>query len=162
MQTERERLAGAARRIAEIGWDVDPVSGCWNWRGPTYNGRAKYNLSTGTRNVARILWEAEHGIPAPGLEVCHTCHNKLCVNLDHCFLGTHARNMEDTRGVPKRKSGRRPTITQQQDEHVRRLYDAGASMSEAAGELGVGVDVIRSSIRRTGAVRSPGRRRKVA
>lgn len=56
----------------------------------------------GTRSVKGQRWQAhryayfqKHGPIPEGLEVCHSCNVKLCVNVDHLYLASHQKNMQD-------------------------------------------------------------------
>lgn len=47
------------------------------------------------RNASRYVWMLANGDPGP-LHVLHTCDNSMCVNIRHLYLGTHARNVQDS------------------------------------------------------------------
>lgn len=67
---------------------------CWIWtgskRGPLY-GRFQINHKRYSAHKISLLIV---GVVVPkGLEIDHTCRNKICVNPDHLEPVTHAENM---------------------------------------------------------------------
>lgn len=78
--------------------------GCWLWAGAV-RGRVgnqygfiyilgrPVRLAMGTHRFSWILANKQD-IPH-GMEICHSCDERLCVNPDHLFLGTQEDNMKD-------------------------------------------------------------------
>ena len=76
---------------------INAVTDCWEWQ------LSKNNIGYGLirdgkkmRTVHRASYE-EHTntkIP-PGICVCHTCDNPLCINPQHLWLGTRKQNTKD-------------------------------------------------------------------
>lgn len=76
--------------------------GCTIWKGVTdRNGYGKLRVNGRMVYAHRYAFEREHGPIPEGVEVDHTCWNRVCVNVEHLRLATHAENSRNLSGVRK-------------------------------------------------------------
>lgn len=86
-------------RIDEFWKKIDKKSDneCWNWLGIVRRKDGYGVLSINYREVGahRVAYLLHNKEIQHGLHVCHSCHNKLCCNPHHLYLGDAKINCND-------------------------------------------------------------------
>lgn len=124
------------------------ASGCWEWQGSKRSGYGRMIVGSrkdGTRrsdSAHRISYIVHHGEIPDGIEVCHRCDNRCCVNPDHLFIGTHQENMNDreSKGRNKPQSGEkngRAKLDKADVLRIREKREKGVPFQKLADEYGV-------------------------
>lgn len=127
---------------------VDSESECWNWTGSKRGGYGRLVIgsrTSGTRksvSAHRLSHELFIGQIPEGLEVCHRCDNRACVNPDHLFAGTKQENMDDREAKgrnnpPRGEKNGSSKLTEKDVISMRRLRASGWIYSEIARRFGV-------------------------
>ena len=103
---------------------------CWIWQGARQtNGYGKVcrHIDGKVNYIAahRWSWMLRNGPIPEGLNVCHKCDVKLCVNPGHLFLGTQADNIRDMHRKARAPVGERSNknkLTEAMVREIRTLY----------------------------------------
>lgn len=122
-------------------------NGCWRWQKCLHgNGYGKVGLGGGkTTGAHQASFRAFRGEIPEGLNVCHTCDVRDCINPDHLFLGTQSDNIKDAvakgrMNLTNRKHGEENSQAKLTDAHVvtiRLRLAAGEAKAQIARSFGV-------------------------
>lgn len=102
-----------------IGWDIDPNTSCWIWKG----GFRSDGYSTfRSRGAYRYSCELSHGPPPPGKNLAmHSCDNIKCVNPDHLSWGSYMDNSNDKIKKNRHIYGEKSKKSKLTNEQVREI-----------------------------------------
>lgn len=135
-------------------------SGCMEYQGCVQsNGYARATVRRLADQAHRHAYRLATGQPIPkGLDVCHRCDNRRCINPAHLFLGTRKENMEDA--VMKGRQARGDDLPQTKvsafvEQEIARMAREGMPYKEIAQQFGIcrqhaGQVAIRNGVRRNG------------
>lgn len=111
-------------RVEYIGFNK---SDCWEWRG-WVNGNGYGVIRHGKKSyrIHRLMWEWANDMAIPvGLQVMHSCDNRMCGNPDHLSVGTASDNMRDAHAKGRAITGGKPKLSPEQVFKIRRLWETG-------------------------------------
>lgn len=133
------------RLWSKVDMDTNPSADeCWVWRGAKqrtgYGVMIVYGKIEG---VHRVAWRETFGEIPPGMYVCHTCDNRLCVRPNHLFLGTHLENIADRQAKGRSARGSASGRAVLDEERVLQILRSKSSTSVVAREFGVAEGTIR-------------------
>ena len=142
-----KRFIRGHNNTRHIGWveeDRGYETPCHIWQGSvvrSYGQRA--HTVPGEVRAHRVAWVLAHGPIPQGLYVLHRCDVRLCVNVDHLFLGTAADNAHDAMRKDRHCSGERHGNAKLTWEKVRAIREAkDTSPTELAERFDISRDVI--------------------
>ncbi len=119
----------------------DVASGCLiflKWQRKKGYGATYYR---GTQWLAhRLSYYALHGPIAKGCYVCHRCDNRLCVAVEHLYLGTRQENA--TGMVRKDRASSKLRLRREQVVEIKRRLVSGHSCAEVAKAMSIAYPTI--------------------
>jgi hypothetical protein len=71
------------------------------------------------------------------MNVLHKCDNRVCINPEHLFLGTHDENMSDMTSKERQARGERNGLSKLSNEAVRQIRRDNRPQHEIAADYGV-------------------------
>lgn len=133
-------MRGAKDRIIEK-IKIDEKTGCWNWIACTQsNGYGRFSLSGKSMGSHRASFKIFKGDIPCGMDICHTCDNRKCINPDHLFLGTRKDNMQDAVSKNRQAQGfmlPHTKLTNEQRIDIAKRKCNGESTHDLSMEYGI-------------------------
>jgi len=128
---------------------VDRTGECWEWTaGKNAGGYGVFNKGNDEYTKAHVFsLELATGERRPdGMDTCHTCDNRACVNPAHLYFGTRTQNVGDALERGRMKIGERhpqARLSELDVVAIRNEYAAGAEVDDLCATYGLKNSTIR-------------------
>lgn len=159
--TTEERFWSKVDKNGPVPAHCPELGPCWLWLGSAdRKGYGWFYLRREGRKqlskkAPRFAWECTKGPVNTGLWVLHRCDRPQCVNPEHLYLGTPARNTADMIEKGRHKPGSVRgeeagcvVLTESDVRTIRVLHSEGVAQRELARRYGVSHQNIRMIVRR--------------
>jgi hypothetical protein len=107
---------------------VSNENGCWEWQGATHKktGYGIITLDGEARTTHTVSYEQANGAIPDGLFVLHRCNNRVCINPEHLYIGTHDDNMRDMANAGSTKGAKNPNavLNDSNVKEIRKLINS--------------------------------------
>lgn len=132
---------------------VDRSGECWTWKADLdRDGYGRFSVLHIMKKASRVAWSIEYGSIPEGLNVCHRCDNRACVNPSHLFLGTQSDNISDMHKKGRKseagESNGNAKLTERKVVEIRTLSLSGLSSYALAKQFSVTPTTIQAIVRR--------------
>jgi len=142
--------------ITQFVGNVDASGDCWLWTGGIAGNGYGYICIDGKMVSAhRFSWLLHNGDIPDGMQICHKCDVRKCVNPDHMFLGSAADNAQDKVQKGRQARGINAGVGRYTTEQVLAVVDRrrkGFTLEVIAAETGMSLthvsDICRGRVRR--------------
>jgi hypothetical protein len=138
----------------QLQWEVNKKTGCWeviSHVAEKANGYVFLKHNGIRIRAHRYVWIITHGDIREGFLICHTCHNRICVNPDHLYMGTRIDNTQDMMRDGRFNFGKRRkgtfTLTPQQVKEIRESTLSSYKLAELYPVTDVQIRRIRNGTR---------------
>lgn len=149
-ESDRARFWAKVDKFGPVPEARPELGPCWLWTAALFdNGYGAFRLGAKQRR-AHVVSHEWHIGPTVGLQVCHACDRRHCVNPAHLFLGTQKENIQDALSKGRMATGQRSgmytqgltTLTDDQVREINCMLNEGVLQREIAERFGVGQTMV--------------------